>query len=458
MFRRCACSFSAQGVVVLVGGFLLLCTGMPYAATPAPDGWTVGAPREEIRPAFSFNPNGGPDGTGGFVIQADGREGLSGWWSKTFAVTGGRYYRFVAMRRTIDVAVPRRSVLARVIWQDDAGKRVLLDAPESRMLEPGKTPRSEPEFPMDQTTNAEGWMEVSDTYRAPLKATHALVELHFRWAPHGKVEWGKVSFAETTAPAPRIARLATVLFQPRGGKTAAENCRLFAPLIAEAGRQKADLMVLGEVLTSAFSGRKMLDVAEAIPGPSTDYFGTLARQYNLYIVAGLVEREEHLVYNTAVLIGPDGKLVGKYRKATPTDGEIEKGVQPGQDYPVFETRFGKLGMMICFDGFFPEVARQLSIRGAEVIAWPVWGCNPLLGAARACENHVYVVSSTYETPERHWMLSAVFDHEGQPVVQAVKQGDVVVAEVDLGRRLHWAYLGDFKAEIPRHRPVWNNNN
>ncbi len=55
-------------------------------------------------------------------------------------------------------------------------------------------------------------------------------------------------------------------------------------------------------------------------------------------------------------------------------------------------------MMVCYDGFFPEVARELSNRGAEVIAWPVWGCNPLLGAARACENHVYVVSSTYTDP------------------------------------------------------------
>ena len=53
-------------------------------------------------------------------------------------------------------------------------------------------------------------------------------------------------------------------------------------------------------------------------------------------------------------------------------------------------------MMVCYDGFFPEVARQLANRGAEVIAWPVWGCNPDLARARAMENHVYVVSSTYE--------------------------------------------------------------
>ena len=131
---------------------------------------------------------------------------------------------------------------------------------------------------------------------------------------------------------------------------------------------------------------------------------------------------------------------------------VEKGIAPGDDYPVFETKLGKIGMMICYDGFFPEVARELTNRGAEVIAWPVWGCDPLLAKARANENRVHVVSSTFMDAKSNWMLSAVYDRDGSPLVAAEKWGTVVVAEVDLDRRVKWNSLGDFKGELPRHRP------
>ena len=147
-------------------------------------------------------------------------------------------------------------------------------------------------------------------------------------------------------------------------------------------------MVLPETLTATGNGLSYQDAAEPIPGPASDYFAEQARKHRLHLVVGLVERERHLIYNTAVLLGPDGALIGKYRKVTLPRSEIEAGVTPGSEYPVFSTQLGRIGIMICYDGFFPEPARQLAIHGAEIIAFPVAGCNPLLAAARLRESRL----------------------------------------------------------------------
>ena len=418
-----------------------------------PEGWSAKSPRDEIRPAFSFDPNSGPKQAGSLVIRHDAREGLDGWFQKSFAVNGGEFYRFQAARKLTGVAVPRRSALVRILWQNERGGMVSADVPQQQVEETGNVPSAEPEHPTDGQTGSHGWTTVGGVYRAPSKAARAIVELHLQWAPKGIAEWSNVEFAPTAAPAPRKVRLATIHYKPTG-KSQRENCEEYAPLIAEAAQRKADLVVLGETVPYVNVKKQPHETAETVPGPTTEYFGQLAASHNLHIVLSLYEREGHLVFNTAVLLGPEGKLMGKYRKVCLPHGEAEKGVAPGSDYPVFDTKFGKLGMMVCYDGFFPEVARELSNRGAEVIAWPVWGCNPKLATARACENHVYLVSSTYMKPKDGWMISAVFDQTGKPIATADEYGAVAVAEVDLGQPYVGPYnLGDFHSMVPRHRPV-----
>src|SRR5213592_1933977 len=138
------------------------------------DGWTTIAPREEIRPQFQHTETGGKSGHGALVIRADERDGLHGWWQKTFPVAAGQYYRFSAWRRTENVAVPRRSVLARVVWRDDAGKDVPRRDGVLTNFAKNVVATAEPEYPREMTekdSNSEVWVETSGVYEAPPGAT-----------------------------------------------------------------------------------------------------------------------------------------------------------------------------------------------------------------------------------------------------------------------------------------------
>lgn len=442
LLRACVC-------VLIAAGSAASADEPSLSQTPA--AWTTGGPREELLPKFSSSQSGGPANAAVLSAIADQRDGLHGWWKRTLPVQGGQWYQFSAWRRVRGATVPRQTAVARIFWKDKAGNAPLHDFLAQTTYREGERPRAEPEYPGDDQVDGE-WVRTFGVFRCPEAATQAEIELSFRWAAETTVDWSDVRLTAVAPPPARKVRLAAVHYAPAAGQNSAEKCQQFEPLVAKAAAGRADLVVLGETLTWYNAGKPAEDCAEPIPGPSTEYFGALAKQHNLYIVAGLLERDQHKVYNVAVLLGPDGQLAGKYRKVALPRTEIDGGITPGHDYPVFETRFGRLGMMVCYDGFFPEVARGLSRNGAEVIAFPVWGCNPLLAAARACENHTVVVSSTYTDPKANWMITGIFGRDGRILARAEQQGDVVIAEVELGRPAVWHSLGDFRAEVLRHRP------
>ena len=420
--------------------------------SPCPPGWEPTAQRDETRPQFSYDAQGGPRQRGAFVITTTDSIGENGWFQKSFPVVGGKFVHFQAERKTTHVTAPYRSAVARIVWLDSLGKAVQATVPSGQENTPGLVPLAEPEHPLDEQTTSDGWTRVEGIYRVPPRATQAIVELHLQWAPKGTCEWSEVRFEETQAPPARKVRLATIHHVP-SGKSPRENCEEFAPLISEAAKRHADLVVLGETIPYVGVKKQPHEVAESVPGPTTDYFASLAKQHQIHIVVGLYERDDRIVYNVAALLGPDGNLIGKYRKVCLPHREIEQGVTPGNDYPVFQTKFGKVGLMVCYDGFFPEVARELTNRGAEVIAWPVWGCNPLLAQARACENHIYLVSNTFCDVKANWTISAIYNHAGEPIAKANNWDEIAIAEVDLNERYFWRNnLGDFYSMVQRHRP------
>jgi len=102
--------------------------------------------------------------------------------------------------------------------------------------------------------------------------------------------------------------------------------------------------------------------------------------------------------------------------------------------------------MICWDVAFPETARRLARQGAEIIFMPIWGGNVTLTRARAIENQVYLVSSSYD------MITAVFDKEGEVMKEATKDEPVIVVEVDLNKQKLWPGIGDFKNRITSEMP------
>ena len=141
------------------------------------------------------------------------------------------------------------------------------------------------------------------------------------------------------------------------------------------------------------------------------------------------------------LIDRKGNVAGKYRKVYLPREELEVGLTPGSDFPVFKTDFGKVGLMICWDVQYTDPARALALGGAELILLPIWGGDKVIGKARAMENHVYLAASGYDYP------TYIMDPNGEILAEARNRGDVAHATVDLNRRYVDSWLGDMRGRF-----------
>ncbi len=202
--------------------------------------------------------------------------------------------------------------------------------------------------------------------------------------------------------------IAVVQMHPRLGEVETNLLAMGRMIDRICTEQKTDLIVFPELATSGYElGLRFTDAAERVPGYSVNSIAQRAADYSTHIVFGMVTKEkvESVLYNAAVVVGPDGEMVGEYRKLH-LQGEERLAFRPGFKLPVFETGAGMLGVLLGWDMAFPEAARSLALDGAEVIAVCAnWGYPPAHPwdsyveewrtylRARAMENAVFVAAA-----------------------------------------------------------------
>ena len=230
--------------------------------------------------------------------------------------------------------------------------------------------------------------------------------------------------------------------------------------IDAAGRAGADLVLLPEEpdVVGCLPERRA-ELPEPIPGgPTYERFAERARANRLYVAYSQRERAGDRVYNTAVLIGRQGELLGKYRKMHLAPGEVAE-VDPGDlGYPVFACDFGRVAIGICMDIHFPEMWRIYALEGADVLLWPTQ-CLDYTGDhiesivnARAIDNQVYFVSSHFVAQPflagRSMGHSRIVDPYGRTLADTSHRPGVALAEVDLDAGYDTWYTGELKERFP----------
>ena len=225
-----------------------------------------------------------------------------------------------------------------------------------------------------------------------------------------------------------------------------ENLKKIENFVEKAKNQSADLIVFPELSLTGYVVRDQIyELAETIPGPSTQVIEKIAEKTQTYIVFGmpeLSEKTQATIYNTAVLVGPKG-YIGKYRKMyLPTHSVFEEKryFRPGYQAAAFDTEIGKIGLIICYDIFFPEVSRLTRLKGAQLIV--CISASPavrktffeILTAARAIENTAflaYINLVGIENGLQFWGGSRLIAPNGKVLAKAkYDQEDLVMCDVN----------------------------
>ena len=355
---------------IAIGTFLLAST----AAAGQPD--TVAdlvlekaeswAPRAEAAPVVSKSKGNN------VAISGNGTRLCSGGWQYVYSgVRGGQGYRFQTQVRHAGLDSARDCLAVIVLWDTwDPTNHRSGTKPWNYAL---------PTFPAKDAT------DFCCAVKAPPGATHVTIRYVFRWSPDGSSHWTTPRIAPVTLPerAPVRISIVTSTRQTRDripvvtfseGKElpddVARSVDLWGSLILKACDEKPHLIVTPEIV---IGGKDFIKGAITVPGPATEPFQKIAREHATHLVLGVRERDGDAVRNSAVLIAPDGQVRGVYRKVHLASSEQLSGILPGNSFPVFDTKIGRIGCLICMDTTVCESARMLALGGAGIVCFPIMG-------------------------------------------------------------------------------------
>jgi beta-ureidopropionase len=242
----------------------------------------------------------------------------------------------------------------------------------------------------------------------------------------------------------RKVKVATVAFLYKGGPTLAHSRQRIEGLLEQAVAERPDIVALPETFASqGVPYTSLAEIAEPIPGPTTDLVANYARHHNCYIICPLIGIHGGRYMNDAVLIDRRGAITGLYAKVHPVvQGSafksLELGVTPGDAVPVFETDFGTIGIQICFDIMYPEAWAELERKGAEIVFW----CSAYDGGKHlgiyAWQHRYYVISAVQSRCAR------AFDIMGEVLSETGPHDPVTSLTVDLDIGL---FHCDFNATV-----------
>jgi len=297
----------------------------------------------------------------------------------------------------------------------------------------------------------DGVRRFDQTFTIPKDAAALRIRCLARWRT-GVSQFRQVKVEAAPAPAKRMVRLVTVsLPMPRNKErfnTPQENFAAFEQALKEACENvvKPDLIVLPECMTFQDTGFEYPEQAEPVPGgPTWNIVSKYAKKHHVYIVAGVVERDSKGdMHNSAFIADREGKLAGIYRKVHLTVGESAKGIIPGTEFPVFDLDFGRIGILICWDNWFPEAARMLRMNGAELLVYPIAGDGQYehrehAWPTRAMDNGIPIVVSLRNAGSR----SCIIDRDGEIRAAAGASIHYAAADVDLNweKKVFWLSVG-----------------